>query len=379
MPSVQGANRLRRKSTNFFRRLSIFVMGILYQRFRKPDVPSLTTTNSILLIAHDPIGDLVLSSALWSTLLKRKPELRIGIAISSRNQEVLSEEKIDKKYDLYSGGIWSIFKEMRRARRDGWDVVLATAGYYKPTRFAFVSRFIANKGVTATRHSSRSKRYSRIYSFCFERPPEWECVPMVQQYCELVEKVFSLKFTPQERLPHFLLQQDADSTIKKKIDQLLQPHGFSRYILLNLEAKVEYREWGIDNVELLAKTLQQGSNDTLIIVTASPEFRQYYTIEERVRNITNIAIIETNSLHELAAVIKYASVVVSPDTSVVHIAAALGKKIVGLYPAHDEWHPYGVEATILYPKRWEPISSISVWSVYSEIVLLLDHTASSSI
>lgn len=347
-------------------------MGILYKQYRNPTAPTLAVTKSILLIPHDPIGDLVLTSPLWTTLKKRNPEVRIGIAMSNRNQDVISEEKIDKKYDLYSGGIWSIFKEMRRARRDGWDVVLATAGYYKPTRFAFVSRFIAKNGITTSRHSSRAKRYSRIYSFCFERPPEWDCVPMVQQYCELVEKVFSIEFTAQEKQPHFLIESRVDILIKEQIDKLLQQKGFSKYILVNLEAKVEYREWGIENTELLAKEMLQESKDTLLILSASPEYRQYYKIEDRFRAIANILIIKTNSIHELAAVVKYASVVVSPDTSVVHIAAALGKKIVAFYPAPDEWHPYGVEASILYPKRWETISSISVTKVLSEVISLLD-------
>ena len=55
-----------------------------------------------------------------------------------------------------------------------------------------------------------------------------------------------------------------------------------------------------------------------------------------------------------------------------HIAAALRKKIIAFYPSADEWEPYGVETTIFYPERWEPISSISVTKVFSAAVLLIE-------
>ena len=50
-------------------------------------------------------------------------------------------------------------------------------------------------------------------------------------------------------------------------------------------------------------------------------------------------------LEDFAAVLSFADLVVSPDTSIVHIAAALGKPVVTLTGQGDlatEWTPWGV-------------------------------------
>jgi ADP-heptose:LPS heptosyltransferase len=347
-------------------------MSVFFRKYRNPQKPSLDNISKILIISHDPIGDLVITSPLWSFLRTRKPGIKIGIACSQRNADVLRKEPVDITYDLYTGNLLSIWSRMRQARRDGWDVVLVTAGFYKPARFAFVSRFIARKGITATMHSARAQRYARIYSFCFKRPPEWECVPMAEQYQSLVENVFEIPFTKQERLPHFTIDDPTRIEIEKKLDTILTEKKCSRYIHINLEAKVPYREWGIENTVALTKALAEAKIDVVVLVTASAEYRAYCRLEESIAEISNLIVFETNDLHELAAVIQRAALVISPDTAVVHIAAALQKKIIAFYPSSDEWLLYGVEAEIFYPKRWEPISSINVNTVFSAVVSSLN-------
>ena len=287
-------------------------MGILFRKYVNPEKPNLEKISAILIIPHDPIGDLVITYPLWKTLRKRNPKIKIGVVCSGRNNDVLKNENIDKIYDLYSSNPFHILNQMRIARRDRWDVVLSTAGFYKPTRFAFISRFIARSGITATMHSSRSERYARTYSFCFKRPPEWERIPMVEQYQALAEKVFDITFTAKERLPNFVVDSKAKIEADQRIDKLLKQKGYSRFILINLEAKVPYREWGMENIAALAKAFYDAKIEILILLSASSEFREYYHLNSLDPKIPNVEIFPTKDIHELAAVIARASLVISP-------------------------------------------------------------------
>ncbi len=365
-------HRLQRKLINIGQRIAIFCMGILYRKYRNPEKPNLENTSSILIIPHDPIGDLVITSALWNMLKTRYPHIRVGVVCSERNRDVLQHEQIDKIYDLYSSNIFRFFNQMLIARRDSWEVVLSTAGFYKPTRFAFISRFIAHKSITASMHSSRSQRYARIYSFCFPRPTEEKQTPMVEQYQALVEKVFDITFTAKERLPHFTIDKKSKTETEHRITNLLHEKGYSRYILINLEAKVPYREWGIENVRVFAETLYPADRETMILLSASAKFLEYYQPRKFFEKNLNVEMFPTKNIHELASVIECAAIVISPDTAVVHIAATLRKKIIAFYPSPDEWLPYGIKTTIFYPERWEPISTINVTKVFSAAVSLLE-------
>ncbi|MDP4219264.1 MAG: glycosyltransferase family 9 protein [Bacteroidota bacterium] len=346
-------------------------MAIAYKRFRNPPKPNLGSIHKVLIIPHDPIGDMVLTLPMLKVLRLRNPALRIGIVASRRNKDVLQAEAVDAVYDFYSPGIVRIFREILRARQEGWDVVLATAGFYKPTRFAFISRVVAGVGITATMNSARQKRYARIYSYCFLRPAPTDNVPMVDQYLSLVENVFNIEVSPEERIPEFHISPEIRNQITAEIPSLLLQHKASKYAVVNMEAKVPYREWGIENVNQLAERLRANGENTLLFLIASRNFLEYYAGELAKVSASNVAVFETETIQHVAALISGAEFVISPDTAIVHIASALIKKMIVFYPAPDEWLPYDRTSIILYPERREPISTISVDTVFSHIQSLL--------
>ena len=370
IPKKQG--RLIRKLINILRRTGIFFMSILYRKYCNSPAPDLNTIRSVLIIPHDPIGDLVLTSPVWEILRRKNPGLHIGIAASARNKDVLLQENIDITYDFYSPGRLRILREMRKARKDGWDVVLATAGFYKPTRYAFLSRFVARNGITATMNSARHERYGKIYSLCFYRQPPWELVPMTDQYISLVEKTFNIEIPREERTTHFRISPEIGEQVSREISELLVRKHASGYILINLEAKVPHREWGFENVRMITEKSSDRRSDLLIVLIASVNFRFYYQKEMNRISGANVVVFETETIHHVAALIQKAALVISPDTAIVHIAAALRKKLIAFYPAPDEWLPYSAHTTILYPERWMPISTISADKVFSEAVALIE-------
>src|SRR5688572_15282146 len=234
-PIVRKSTQLKEKCINVFRRLTILALSVLYKKYRDAPLPQLSEIHSILIIPNDPIGDLLLSAPLWNKLLKVKPSLRIGIGISERNREMIQYiSGVSDYYDLHSTNLVKLYRNIRIAKKDTYDVVLTTAGYYKPTRFAFISRLIAGKGFTATMHTSRSERYARIYSWCRKRRVDPYPQPMVEQYQDMVEQIFHVAFTAEERTPTLDFTPPLLSETQQ-IDNILLKSKARSYIHLNLE------------------------------------------------------------------------------------------------------------------------------------------------
>ncbi|HVN49355.1 MAG TPA: glycosyltransferase family 9 protein, partial [Bacteroidota bacterium] len=67
------------------------------------------------------------------------------------------------------------------------------------------------------------------------------------------------------------------------------------------------------------------------------------------------------SLSELAALIKYAAAVVTPDTSIIHFASAMKTPVVGFFTPRQgmiEWLPYDVTYKLVTAEEGNDVSSI---------------------
>jgi lipopolysaccharide heptosyltransferase I len=110
-----------------------------------------------------------------------------------------------------------------------------------------------------------------------------------------------------------------------------QPKGFERRIVLLPAAGRPEKEWPVDNFRQLASRI--GSK--ALVVWGPREREKAAAIGAELAPPT--------SLRELARVLRDASVVVGADTGPLHLAAALGTPVVGLYgptnPARNG--PYG--------------------------------------
>ena len=114
--------------------------------------------------------------------------------------------------------------------------------------------------------------------------------------------------------------------------------GAHRFVGLNTSAGGDARFWGVDNYRRLADALR-ADGWTPVVLTSPAD-------QERVAQaLAPAPVFCSASFGEFAAVIGQLAVLVSPDTAAVHVAAAYGIPVFGLYVAervgHLNWYPYG--------------------------------------
>jgi ADP-heptose:LPS heptosyltransferase len=360
--------RLKRQVINILRRIVCAVLIPFWKKYRKDTPFSLDDISSILLVRNDAIGDMVVTTSLIRKLKQLKPSLRIGIGCSSRNISLLDEDPAIAKVYNFSYDKWSLlWKELKRARRDGWDLAINCV-FVPRTRGAIICRFVVKKGLTGTLTRTRTDRYKNLYSACFQLVSEPYPIPYSEQVCSLVPQLFGFECTGEELRPSLKLSEERVKFVCNDMSRFMAENGARAAVHINVEAANELREWGIDNIFAFCDRVHVVRPDVVFLLTSSPFYSQ--EIKDRIEghHDRRIRYYPTKHILDLVALIRCVDVVLSPDTSVIHMASAERKPTVGFFFYRSEWLPYKVPSKIFHPMLGMGVSTLPVEPV-AEAVL----------
>jgi len=293
---------------------------------------------SILFIRNDAIGDMVLSTALWNAIKRSYPNIKIGVAGSFRNMTVIEgDPNVDVRIDLSLDSIAHTVKAIRLARMSKWDIVIPL-NYGQKSKMAIFSRLMApGASITMLLYSGTSPEYyAKLFSAIVQ-------APYVRGDRHMIEV---MKFHLLSSIA-FAISED-----EWKPSLHIDPKVLTMVSL-------PFRELGIEKNIEVARLLLMRFPQLSVLCTCSPvSVPQMSEVIEQ-SNIPRLHLFPTTQTQELFALVRFSILVISPDTSVVHIASAEGKPTVGLYAHPNEWAPYRVPSRIVVPAFGEPVSAIS--------------------
>lgn len=149
-----------------------------------------------------------------------------------------------------------------------------------------------------------------------------------------IDKEFSLK----ELIGYYGF--DNLNLLDSKFHELVDPNRFN--LILHTKSKGSAREWGLDNFEKLIQILPK--EDYKIFLSGTEEdgqlFRDQLMGADNVVDISGIM-----SLQQFVSFINATDGLIAASTGPLHIAAALGKRALGIYPPIKPMHP----------GRWMPL------------------------
>lgn len=248
------------------------------------------------------LGDVILSTPLILTLKENFPEARIAFAGRPFIRDLF------KGWDLelipFSKGIIESFRIVRRLR--GFDFALVP---HRSLRSALIILF---SGIPVRIGFDRSE-----LSFAFTEvvPHRWE-VHEIDRNLELLKPLGITRFVRETYLP--LSREEKEKTLSK--------FGLKEreYVVINPFSNFRLKEWSLENWAELIKGLE-----VKVVVTGLPTDR---VKAEKLRERADfVNLVGRTNLRELMAVVGGARVVISNDSSPVHIANALKVPAVTVY------------------------------------------------
>lgn len=324
----------------------------------------LEKSNKILFIGSIAIGDFTYLQACFKSLACAYPNLKIDLWLDEyRGKSSLlrwGNKGHDIVYDwiesssLFNkvfknvGGWWNLPRFFKQLRQKNYPIVVCL--FNRRCSMSFAKKISPNGFIIET-----------VETFCD--------MPVAQAFANNFTQLFDIKVLNWQKPAAFII----DKHILEATQIRLRQWGIkndTKIIFINAFAKNIKRCWPIENVIELIKRLQADGifGDANFIVNSLPNKKILLEklIEKNTLRNVHVFTVE-HSFYELPAMISLSDLVVSVDTSVVHLAYAQKVPVVALMRQKNaHWAPSGA-ITVFTKSRSDWADKIVVQDVLEKI------------
>ena len=349
-----------------FRRFVVYpVFRLVFREQIFDDTIDLARVRKLLILRHDRIGDMIITTPIFRNLKLLRPDLHIGVFGSPTNVEIVRHNPyVDDVYVLYSN-VFRLLREIRRARHKQYDLVLSFV-FNRTTTVALLARLA---GPEALRVDHADEKY-QFYFNRLVKTPRYS-VHMAELLAAYLKEVFGVEL-PQKDLQFEIY---LDELSKSAVDRFLEQHHLRRrsdhssdflpYIVCNLSATLAERRISLAQASALAGYVGRKTSFRTVLIH-SPNDHVMGKAARTGSEFKHCLIFPRKgiaSLLEIASLIEGAFCVLTPDTAIIHFASAARTPVLGFYAtSHDlkEWLPFRVPHDLLMAPLGQPVSSIPI-------------------
>lgn len=323
---------------------------------------------NILVIKHEKIGDVIITLPLVDAIKKRWPGCKITFIASPLNYMVVENDpRFDKVY-VYEKGLAKALKLIFRLRRDKFDYSVDMI-----TQDTVTAMLLSNLSApTAIKIGMGKRKYAKFYDVNMPHPMDIQLQHIVDYHMKLLPEI-NIQNTDVNCHARPYIDKSASDTAKEILDQFNSSDELK--IGMNLSAGKPGCEWDQDKFRILARQLLDTIDKPHLFIITAP--KEYYKGENLKEQFDERVFLPPPSLNlmTVSAIIKELDLLITPDTSLVHIARAFEVPVVGLYRRFNNeynfWRPYNQNSGLVLSDDWETISGIAVERVLDEIAKVM--------
>lgn len=304
----------------------------------------------ILLIVVGGMGDALMAGSLAQHLMRRHPHFKADVVAGPTATDAIARYVTGRLYALPSNsiGLRSFVRTVRVVRCHDYQAVVDFSHEWLMTAIlARATGMPVRIGFAPLSDNPRASLMTHAVKLDESRSA-WE---MYIRLGQTVDPGLS------DQLP--ILPLSYTSSEEHDVLNWLRGQGGNtkelRIIALHIGCGPSrtYRRWPIDRFVRLAELLDARFGRSIIVLTGNPDERPL--INEFCSRYSGCAIDASglNSVGQTACLLRHCQLLVSVDTGIMHLGAAMGTPTVGLFgpntPRH--WAPVGRRATYLYLTR----------------------------
>lgn len=310
---------------------------------------------SVLVVRIGKIGDIIATSFVFEVIKKNNPGLEISLITKASNKNVLKYNRsIDKIYFLGSG--------LKRILQI-WKI--------KKNKFDLIIDFNDNPSKTSKYiFSCLTGTYKCGYDFpLYSNCLDIKVPQLNKENSHIIERMkhflVSIGFTTDEGLVKPVLYTGEQELQEASL--ALSHYIGKKIISLNISAGADIRFWGVEKWIELVNKISQMSGEYRFVLLNTPD--NAGEAEEILKAIGKERMLKPilPTFQHFAAYIKLSNMLITPDTSAVHIASAFGIPVIALFPKSDwnfaSWQPYKVPQRSVHSST-EDINSISIDEIF---------------
>jgi lipopolysaccharide heptosyltransferase II len=302
--------------------------------------------SKILIVRTDRIGDVILTLPMAQVIKQFFPSSRVAMLIQRYTSELVEDSHVVDRILYYDDGKHQLpfFHLVSTLRTEKFDVVFHTHPRFRLALMTWIAGIRQRVGTGY-----------RWYSFLFNRKVYEHRKDA--KYHELEYNLHLLEaigisvangsVSPQLEIKPFAVQ---------KVQAVLDSFGVrktNQLVILHPGSGNSARDWRKEKFAELASQLRNIPSVKVIITGGKKE----HALVDEVTNMAGkdvLKIVDKLNLHEYAALLKRSALFIANSTGPIHIAAAVGTPVIGLYPqvtplSANRWGPYTDKKTIFTP------------------------------
>lgn len=309
----------------------------------------------ILIVQIGKIGDMILNTPLFSELKKYFPSSNITVLSSSINKDISLNHKFVDNIFVYNKNIFKLVGLLFKLRRNKFDIWIDS------------KKELSNTSAILVKWANPKKSFGfNNKKNIFDIDLNGFCNPVIDEHLSTINlcvlKYFGINYASNIK-PSIFIPDEIKQNIENKIKDI---KGYK--ILLNISAGNKIRYWNKNNWINLIKNLKD--EYSIIITGAERDIELANDIKKELPD-DNIITIKTKSILEFAELIKKCNLLITPDTSAVHIASCFDIPIIAFYN-NVKWNikrfaPLSTKKKIFISDSADSIDSIGVKEVLDAV------------
>lgn len=269
----------------------------------------------ILFMRYDgKIGDMVINTLMFREIKKKYPHIEIGVVTKEGAKAIIENNpNVDKIYE-YQKDRKSIKKLASKITEEKYDLVIDFSEILRVNQMMLINlcRARFNMGL--------NKEEWDLFDISYSKPEGY--IHITEIYRRILEKLGITDITIGYEL--FF-----DEEQKNKVDDLLRDISHKKIVVFNPFAASKHRDLNLENILKIGKIVLEDENNILIFIG---EKRRKKELENVIKELGKDVIFpELENIMETSYLISKADLVITPDTSIVHIAAAFKRKLIAIY------------------------------------------------
>ena len=289
---------------------------------------------SILFLRYDgKIGDMIVNSLMFREIKKVYPDIRIGVIARGAAIDIIKDNpNVDKIYKYYKDR--KKIKDLAlKIKEEKYDLLIDFSEMLRVNQMMLINlcRARINTGL--------DRKDWELFDLSIESDKDFKWTEHItKRYLAYLIKLGLKK-------ENINISYDIYLKDEKKYEVFFNEIKESKKLILNPYGASKHKSFSIETLENIITYLKD--KDIAIILTYfGDKYKELEFLEKKYKYVYIPKKIE--SILDTAILIKKSDYVISPDTSIVHIASAFNKKMITVYP--PKGGKYGVDHLVWAPK-----------------------------
>ena len=187
----------------------------------------------------------------------------------------------------------------------------------------------------------------------------------------LVNSFFKTDFKPE------LIKPVINETSSQKVQSILHEKNIYKFIIIHPGTGGSAYDWNAANFGILAKKIQSAADYKILITGIDSEMGKCLEAMEECPGAINFC--GKLNLSEMIALIAKSSLLIANSTGILHVGAATGIPVIGLFPntshlSPRRWGPYSEKAVVITPPltgNIDDMQLITVEKVFKKVMEII--------